>query len=484
MTISDLQRLYDDALGRAVTAEDIKYWGGEAGLAKKDRYAVEETVRGSQEALRRKDPKSFATADRAEYEGNDKALKMYDLAVSIKGAAPTKGELDNWIRHGSVDAWEASLRGEIKWKNKRRTDGGTTTIKYYSKEALDRLGGDIGKGTNAGEMIATPTSYGAIKGDRWAHGYEQGGWTYRSALGSYKKGLVGKLFGEKVEKRAGNAMPLLDQGTTTIAFGESGVTHRRKILKNVLGSEGRAKTFESGESVVEDVVAGVIDAIVFRMPVITSARTVGKAQAASMMGQDVNWGDVLGDLALSWATAGVTKGLDKFATAAELGSAWTTYGRPLSQVAIGTAAGVARGQEFKDAFASSAVSVAAQQIIPKGANPWVAQAIKVGAPAAYQYSQAKGNDSAQMSAVASAIINYGAGVWQSSGQQKTGELVTSPSANAARAASKVTADETNKKLAAPPQARGMSHDVSGYFLAGGSAKARQDRIALSAQGRY
>jgi hypothetical protein len=496
MTRAELDAIFISALGRSATDADAKYWGGKTGLAAKDKKAVNASIRGSEEAMRRANPGNYELANRNDYH-DAKSLKMYDLSISIKGKAPTKGELNNWIRHGSLESYEAMLRDEIKWKSKRKADGSTVTIKYYSKEALDRLGGNIGKGTNAGEIIATPTSYGAVKGDRWSHGYEKDekdGWTYRSAEGSYKKGLIGRAFGESVEKtlagtlpyfQFGGGPPVLDSSLSVVFMGEAASDVRFETLKKITGSEKNARRFQKREAVIEDIAAPIIDLLAFRgAPVLSTARTQLKAQSASTLGQDVNVGDVAKDIAISWATYGATRGLDKYATAAKWGSTWTDYGRPLSQVAIGTAAGVARGQEFKDAFASSAVNVAAQQIIPKGANPWVAQAIKVGAPAAYQYSQAKGNDSAQMSAVASAIINYGAGVWQASGQQKTRELVTSPSANADWTASDITAGGTGRKLAVSPQARGMSHDVSGYFLAGGSAKARQDRIALSAQGRY
>ncbi len=484
MTRAELNAIFVDALGRSATDADAKYWGGKTGLASKDKNAVDASIRGSEEAMRRANPGNYELANRNDYH-DAKSLKMYDLSISIKGKAPTNGELNNWIRHGSLESYEAMLRDEIKWKSKRKADGSTVTVKYYSKEALDRLGGNIGKGTNAGEIIATPTSYGQVVGrkDRWSSGTDsKDGWTYRVAQGSYRKGLVGKAFGENFERKAsGTGIFVMDPTSEIMWLGESGIKHHMGRFKDVFGSEGRAEQANEIASYVEDAVAVIIDTYAFDgAPVVQTVRKASKSYASEVMTGHSGFADVAKDIAISWATYGATKGLDKYATASKWGSTWTNYGRPLSQVAIGTAAGVARGQEFKDALASSAVNVAAQQIIPKGANPWVAQAIKTGAPAAYQYSQAKGNDSAQMSAVASAIINYGAGVWQSSGQQKTGELVTSPSANAARAASKVTADETNKKPAAPPQASNKVRDVSDYFLAGGSTEERSRKLALYA----
>lgn len=516
-----VDRVYQKQLGRAANAGDyawVQSFFKKIGTVSE--VQLTNTIKESQEYKKKVDPEAFErnskAASRDEYKGNQKALEMYDLSVKIKGKAPTVGELNNWVRYGSVKEWEASLRGEIKWQNVA-TKTGTQGIKYYSEEALDRLGGVLPKGTNkGGELIATPKSYkGPLSTDRLTEGQEVGDWIVMGQMGSERHGLVGKAFGSSVEKfmaKGGGAMGSIfftgaglvamgqDSASNTILYGEEGMKQRRDLVKDVTGSDKRADRFLKYESRIEDIAAPIVDMIVFRgAPVVSSSRQVAKGAAAETLGQDVDWGNIALQAAVSWITWGVTKGLDKFAASKGWGAGYTSYGRPAAQVALGTAGGVVMGEKFDEALLKSTASAVSQQVLPKGTSPWVTHFVGTAASALADKGSrgimlGKGGKEAQTWAILGATASYvaGAGVESYLAKPKT-EKAPTGLPKAQKAADDILApvsgqrSTTSRYVGEPsfrqelnvlsdqiavtnrpaPTSRGFNHNVSDYIALGG-----------------
>jgi hypothetical protein len=389
-----VDRVYQKQLGRAANEGDyawVQSFFKKTGTVSE--VQLTNTIKDSQEYKRKANPEAYdrdaKTADRNAYKGNKKALEMYDLSVKIKGKAPTVGELNNWVRHGSVKEWEASLRGEIKWKNVV-TETGTQGIKYYSKEALDRLGGKLPKGTDEdGELIAIPKSYkGPLSTDRLTKGKEVGDWIVMGQMGSERHGLVGKVFGSSAEKfmakNGGLTGSLVfgalgmgpigpgglgtDSVGSTILYGEEGVKSRRNLAIKITGSEKRADRFLKYESRIEDIVAPIVDMIAFRgLPVVSTARKVSKGIASETLGQDVDWENIGKSIAVSWATRGIKNYIG---------------GDFISNTLIDTAGNMVLGQKLDEAVLSAAAGNVVEGFMPGGTSPWITGAASTLASAA------------------------------------------------------------------------------------------------------
>jgi hypothetical protein len=384
-----VDRVYQEQLGRAANEGDyawVQSFFKNTGTVSE--VQLTNTIKESQEYKRKADPEAYdrnaKTADRAAYEGNKKALEMYDLSVKIKGKAPTVGELNNWVRHGSVKEWEASLRGEIKWKNVV-TETGTQGIKYYSKEALDRLGGRLPKGADeGGELLAIPKSYkGPLSTDRLTKGKEVGDWIIMGQMGSERHGLVGKAFGSSAEKfmaKGGGALGAVflsgggliamgqDATSNTILYGEEGMKQRRDLVKDITGSDKRADRFLKREGRIEDIAAPIVDMVVFRgLPVVSTSRKIAKGAAAETLGQDVDWKNIGKSIAVSWATQGLKKYVG---------------GDFYSNTLIDTAGNMVLGQKLDEAVLSAVAGNAVGEVFGPGTSPWITGAASTLASAA------------------------------------------------------------------------------------------------------
>jgi len=282
------------------------------------------------------------------------------------------------------------LRGDIRWE--KGSDG--RTYKFYNAAALERRGGGIGKGVNkGGEIIVTPAGI-PVSSDRYAR-QTQGDYNVWVPQGSARKGIGQQVFGRGIGKgvdralgTVGTAIPGLGDISAKLG-GTAGYEAYQDGLKGVLGDRG-ARLYETVGQISRSVAAAVADIVAFGgMPLLTTANQALQAKAGQQMGEKGAVRGGVKNMAISWASYGALRGLDKLqASGTSMGNGvggsragllgdvvYESVTRPAAQIAIGTGAGMARGQKASDAALASAAGVASSAA---GLGPTAQAGIRTG----------------------------------------------------------------------------------------------------------
>jgi hypothetical protein len=328
-------------------------------------------------------PTNWKPANREDYKGNAAALKVIDVADKLGKGTPTNEEVRYWSKRGTAD-YESLLRGDITVK----TEGGRK-YRVYNEAALERNGGKLGTGLNKnGEILVVPAG-SAVSSSRYA-GSTQGDYSYYVPVGAKRSGIGQKVFGKnalgKVTDRAfgwaGSTMPLVG-GTVAALGGEEGYSRYQGVTRKAFGDRGLRFAEQVGAPVTS-VAAGVADVVMFGgAPVFSSLNQAAQAMAGFSTGREGAIKDAMRNTTVGWASYWAMRGLDTLQTKGMLGvaggRAYETVVRPAAQIAVGTGAGVARGQKASDAFLSSSVGVAASSA---GLGPYAQAGIRAGVLAA------------------------------------------------------------------------------------------------------
>lgn len=275
------------------------------------------------------------------------------------------GDYENWRKNGSAELMEAEAKGDVKV---RMSEG--RRVLEVSKKAYQTYGTKLFTGLHKNEAVLVEKGAGSdleSVDKRWRQsprGVEAKTlekwevWTkdpkkHSGVVGSAAKAVglskgtansldkaVGQTITPALTIATGGAGYALSDEAAAIGGGTRGAAARNKQLSGVVRAVGVGKKDaerlvgygDVAGDVATAIGAGVADSVTFGAA--TAANQAMEAAQRSTLGEDMDWEKVGRDIAVSWASYGIGKGLEAGKTVA------TTAGAARTAAAFNTAQNV------------------------------------------------------------------------------------------------------------------------------------------------
>jgi hypothetical protein len=327
ITYQNLDHMYMDVLGRHVTEDDLAWVDNQTS----EQQILRGLVTSAEARQRGVDPNNYGIETVDPETLSDEQRQYNDLYRDTYGVNMTQWELDNWVDHGTIEAFESSLNGEITYLDTPLEGGGYQHAAVYSQAALDRTGGVFtGDGDDPGQIVILPEGT-EVAGENWEQVDSGDGYIALVATGNPSGGIWEDL-GFKADdlpdwvwagvdyvapvllapSTFGASLYFTGQGAELLG-GQQGHAAAGDFYTDALGWEDLDRDLNMITSAAITTMATIAGYAVGGPPgaaLFAGGASVGRqvstAIAMDLGGYEVDWGDVAENAAWTMGTAALT----------------------------------------------------------------------------------------------------------------------------------------------------------------------------------